>query len=265
MVLIDISEKRYTYRRKGPPLCVIIIVMNRPRYLILWIVLAVLLILVGCTVTYLFTYRHADTAAIASYTVSGDVSISTLKTGDILVTGPEPKKGLIFYPGWKIEYTAYEPLMMELAAHGFLCVIVKMPLNIPALDPDAADGIQELFPEIETWLIGGHGAGGRYASQYLGEHIDDYYGLVLLSSYCTVDISETMIYALCMYGSNDEILDRGEFEENWDNLPYDAKEVVISGGNYAGFAMYGSHRGDGEATLPQSSQIRLTATEIEHL
>lgn len=239
--------------------------MNRPRHLILWIALAILLALMICAVAYLFTYRHADSAAIASYSVTGDVSVTTLRTGDILVSGQSPTKGLIFYPGWKIEYTAYEPLMKELAAHGFLCVIVKMPFYIPILDPNAADGIQEMFPEIETWYIGGHGTGGRVASQYLEDHLDDYYGLVLLSSYCPVDISETMIYALCMYGSNDEILDLDDYERNWDNLPYDAKEVVISGGNYAGFAMYGEQRGDGEATLPKSTQIRLAATEIEHL
>lgn len=239
--------------------------MNRPRYLILWIVLATILVIAVCALAYLFTYYHADTAAISSYSVSSPVSISTLRTGDILVTGENPKKGLIFYSGWKIEYTAYEPLMMELASHGFLCVLVKTPFYIPAFDINAADGIQEMFPEVETWYIGGHGAGGMAASQYLSEHIDEYRGLVLLSSYCPVDISDSLIYALCLYGSNDEILDLEAYSNNWDNLPYDAKEVVISGGNYSGFAMYGNQRGDGAATISTAAQIRLATTEIEHL
>ena len=76
----------------------------------------------------------------------------------------EPAAGLIFYPGGEGENTAYAPLLHGLAADGVLCVLVKMPCNLAVLDMDAADGIAEKFPQIDSWYIGGHSLGGAMAA-----------------------------------------------------------------------------------------------------
>ena len=39
-------------------------------------------------------------------------------------------KGFIFYPGGKVEYTAYIPLMQALSEHGVTCVLVEMPFHL---------------------------------------------------------------------------------------------------------------------------------------
>ena len=56
--------------------------------------------------------------------------------------------GLIFYPGGKVEYTAYIPLMQSLSEKGILCVLVEMPFNLAVFDMNGADGIKEQYPEI---------------------------------------------------------------------------------------------------------------------
>jgi hypothetical protein len=39
----------------------------------------------------------------------------------------EPSSGLIFYPGGKVQYEAYAPLLEMMAENGILCVLVHMP------------------------------------------------------------------------------------------------------------------------------------------
>ena len=81
------------------------------------------------------------------------------------VFAPEsPTAGLIFYPGSKVENTAYAPLLHDLSEDGILCVLVKMPCNLAVLGMNAADGIPECFPEVTDWYIDGHSLGGAMAA-----------------------------------------------------------------------------------------------------
>ena len=91
-------------------------------------VVAVLAIaLIGCAV-YVGDYYRADVVAIDTFVKDSTVE-ETLVDGDMLVYSVEgAKTGFIFYPGGKVEYTAYEPLMRELASNGIMCVLIKMPL-----------------------------------------------------------------------------------------------------------------------------------------
>ena len=45
-------------------------------------------------------------------------------------------------------------------------------------------------------------------------------------------------------------------------MPKDIQEVVIQGGNHAGFAMYGHHEGDGVAEIDTVEQIEQTVKAI---
>jgi len=55
----------------------------------------------------------------------------------------------IFYPGGKVEHTAYVPLLRACAERGILCVLVQMPCNLAVLNVNGADGIRERFSEID--------------------------------------------------------------------------------------------------------------------
>ena len=161
-----------------------------------------------------------------------------------------------------MEYSAYQPLMAACAERGILCILVEMPFNLAVLDINAADGIQEQYPEIEKWYIGGHSLGGSMAASYLADHTDDYDGLILLGSYSTADLSETDLDVLSVYGSEDKVMNRMKYDENKSNLPNDFVEVVLEGGCHAYFGMYGAQEGDGKPTISNEEQIFLTAENI---
>lgn len=223
----------------------------------LLIILAVLIVLfVACTV-YVSDYYRAEESAFAALENTYELS------EDVLVFEPEnAHAGLIFYPGGKVEYTAYAPLMRACAEEGILCVLVKMPFNLAVLDVNAAEGITEQFPEIENWYIGGHSLGGSMAAGFLAENLSRFKGLILLGSYSTYDLSKAEISVLSLYGSEDTVLNREKYDENLTNLPNNFTEVVIEGGCHAYFGIYGTQKGDGVPKISNEEQIEYTAEAI---
>lgn len=222
----------------------------------------VLVICFAACAIYISDYYHADTEAVAAFAQDTSVDCRLLSDGVLLFQPEEAKAGFIFYPGGKVEYTAYAPLMQACAEREVLCVLIEMPFNLAVMDIDAANGIQEKFPEIENWYIGGHSLGGSMAASYLADNVGEYSGLILLGSYSTADLSGENIRALSIYGSEDAVMNREKYEENLCNLPADCSELVIEGGNHSGFAMYGEQEGDGEATIDNEEQISVCAQAI---
>lgn len=94
----------------------------------------------------------------------------------------EPTAGFIFYPGGKVEHTAYAPLMKRLSDAGVLCVLTEMPFNLAALDMNAAEGIVKAYPQVDRCHIGGHSLGGSLAASYAADHADELAGVVLLAA-----------------------------------------------------------------------------------
>jgi len=138
----------------------------------------------------------------------------------------------------------------------------NLPFNLAVFDVNAADGIQEKYPEIQDWYIGGHSLGGSMAASYLADNAEEYEGLILLGSYSTADLSDTDLDVLSVYGSEDKVMSRENYEENKLNLPDDFTEIVIDGGCHAYFGMYGAQDGDGIAAITNEEQISLTAEHI---
>lgn len=231
---------------------------------ILWTVIAILTavcLLCGACLVFLLDSHRADRDAIAAFSAVNGITPQV--HGNTLVFAPEDATvGFIFYPGAKVEYEAYIPLMEACAAEGVLCVLVEMPMNFPLICGDAAEGIPEMHTQIERWYIGGHSLGGYAASDYLAEHTDEYEGLVLLASYSSADLSETELKALTVYGSGDRIMNRERYAEGLTKLPVGYTETVIEGGCHAYFGMYVGQ--DGDVTLPVTNeeQIYVTARAI---
>ncbi|MBO5355582.1 MAG: alpha/beta hydrolase [Clostridia bacterium] len=225
-------------------------------------IIAVLALLIGVCAIYLSDYYRADEGAIAAFAPEDNISVSVLDNKSVVFEPKNATVGLIFYPGGKVEHDAYQPLMEALAREGILCVLVKMPFRLAVFDVNAANGIQEQFPQIKDWYIGGHSLGGSMAASYLADHVDQYEGLVLLGSYSTADLSGTDLKALSIYGSEDKVLNREKYDENKSNLPSGFTETVIEGGCHAYFGMYGAQDGDGTPTIANHEQISLTAEHI---
>ena len=130
------------------------------------------------------------------------------------------------------------------------------------MDVDAADGIQEKYPKIEEWYIGGHSLGGSMAASYVVDHVDEYEGLILLGSYSTAELANTDLNVISIYGSEDEVLNSEKYKKNRTNLPADFSEYVIEGGCHAYFGVYGHQEGDGTPTICNQQQIEITAQQI---
>jgi len=224
-----------------------------------WLKIGVIAVLLLCSVCwwYVSDYYHADDAAVAAMSSATDITVK--QDGNTVVFIPdEAKTGCIFYPGGKVEHTAYAPLMRRLADKGVLCVLVEMPLNLAVLDMNAADRIPEMYPQIDSWYIGGHSLGGSMAASYAAKNDSAYDGLVLLASYSTADLSSAGMNVISIYGSEDGVLNMEKYLENKANLPTAFEEHIIDGGCHAGFGSYGLQDGDGVPTITGDAQIEET-------
>lgn len=232
------------------------------KWKILFPILSVaLLVFIACGI-YLNDYYHADMTAVESFVTENPVDVRSDNAGNLVFEPENPVAGMIFYPGGKVEHTAYIPLMKALASEGILGVLVEMPFRLAVFGISAADGIRERYPEIENWYIGGHSLGGSMAASYLEKHAEDYEGLILLGSYSASDLTETDLNVLSIYGSEDRVLNREKYEESKGNVPKDFMEVVIDGGCHAYFGMYGAQEGDGTPEISNTEQIVLTVDAI---
>ena len=214
---------------------------------------------------YVNDYYHADRLALNTIEQPADGITVSRQDGQITFAPENPRAGLIFYPGGKVQYEAYAPLMEACARQGFFCVLLHMPGNLAVLDMDAAEGVPEQYPEIDAWYIGGHSLGGSMAASYLSSHTEEFEGLVLLAAYSTSDLSGSGLQVLSVYGSEDRVLNMDSYEKYRENLPADFTEVVIPGGCHAYFGCYGAQKGDGTPGITNEEQIRRTAEAIGDL
>lgn len=221
--------------------------------LALCIIAAIIIIGFGAFFIYASDYYHDKD-------VSGQNLISTEQVqvqqeSDYLAFGdPSSERALIFYPGAKVEFSAYSPLMRQLAEEGYLCIIVRMPFNFAFFDVGAATRIIAQFPDVSHWWIGGHSLGGSMAASHAARNASDFEGVLLLGSYSADDLSSTQLVVCSIYGSNDEVLNHDRLIESRALLPSGFIEHVIEGGNHAYFGNYGQQDGDGIATITPEEQ-----------
>ena len=221
-------------------------------------------IIVLITVFFVFVNidkYHTDETALAA-AVSDNIVIVTETDGKMIFEPQNAEYGLIFYPGGKVEYSSYSPLMHSLASKNILCIVTSMPFDLAVFNQNAADGIQENYPSVKHWYIGGHSLGGVMATSYVSNHIDDFDGLILLAAYPSVDISNSNLNVISIYGSNDGVLNMGKYRESLSLLPDNRKEFVIQGGCHAYFGSYGSQKGDGIPTITPTEQVQQTTDFI---
>lgn len=236
-------------------------VKTKKRLFILIIALAAVTLLSGGCLIWASDYYRADMAEIERLTSSYSVKAEQCD-GYLAFVPQDPTAGFIFYPGGKVEFSAYTPLMSALAQEGVLCILVKMPLNLAVLDVNAAEGLTDTYPQVEHWYIGGHSLGGSMAATHLENSALDYAGLILLASYSTADLSDNEIAVLSLYGSQDGVLNSEKYDKYLKNLPSTFTETVLDGGNHAYFGSYGEQSGDGIATISPDLQLALTAEAI---
>ena len=231
---------------------------KRNRILLIVVLLVALLGLAGGV--YFGTYSHASPAAAALLEGSETVKVKAVAQGWLL-DGPGNRDALVFYPGGKVEPTAYLPLLTTLSEDGVDCFLVRMPLNMAFLNANAAEDIQKAF-SYERWYLGGHSLGGAMAAVYAAKHPDGLSGLILLAAYATRPLDDGLS-VLELHGSEDRVLNRQKLDAGRQYLPASAVSEELPGGNHAQFGDYGPQRGDGEATVSREAQTRWAVERME--
>ena len=179
----------------------------------------------------------------------------------LYLDGPGDETALIFYPGAKVEYTAYLPLLSELADQGIDCFLIKMPCNLAIFGQNKAKNIMDSY-EYDHWYLSGHSLGGAMTASYASGHLESLNGLVLLAAYPTKSLKSDSFSVLSLYGSEDGVLNMEKVEEGKAYMPVDYAEVCIEGGNHAQFGNYGEQKGDHAADISREEQQAQTVEAI---
>lgn len=199
------------------------------------------------------SYKAAPEAAEC---LSGTETTSVSETDfGLFFDGPGSDSALIFYPGGKVDHTAYAPLMLEIAESGIDCFLCEMPYDLAVFGINTAEKVMENY-SYDKWYAGGHSLGGAMASVF-AKGRTDICGLVLLGAYPT---TQPDCPSLLVYGSNDGVVDRNKLEAG---LSYaNAVNAEIPGGNHAWFGCYGSQSGDNAADISHEEQWKLTTNAV---
>ena len=182
----------------------------------------ILILCVGGFGIYINDYYHAQNDALE---ILNHKNVEKVNSNLITLT-PEKKSdvGIIFYPGAKVENTAYLPLLKHLTNKGYNCYLLKMPFNM------------------------------AMASSYVSKNKDNVDGLILLGSYIYGDVLDKD--ALTIYGSLNISVKK--------KIDYKRNIVVIKGGNHANFGNYGHQKGDAKATISRKEQQNQTVKAINN-
>ena len=249
--------------------------MKKILKIIKWIPIALASVAVVFAIVFIIytsKYYRTDKETVDSIESRLDEKVNAYSDDNGMVFIPKNrdyKAVIVFYPGGKVEYTAYSGLMYELAGKGYVCLLPKMPDNLAFLRINAVDVITRGY-EARTgtakdidWYLAGHSLGGVAASLFLDETEDDYEGLILCASYPDADLSDKELRFLSIIGSEDEVVNKEAYENARTCWPEDSEEYIIEGGIHSYFGCYGIQKGDGVPAVSNQEQIAETADIIE--
>jgi len=226
----------------------------------LWLI-PIFVLSLSCVIflIYVEQYYHSDETANSA--LRSDETVTVTQTGyGWFFDGPSEDDALIFYPGGKVEETAYAPLLHHLAGKGMDVCLVRMPFRLAVFGENKAAQVIKQH-DYAHWYIGGHSLGGAIAADYAAEHGEQLSGVYMLAAYATKPLDENS-QAIIIYGSKDGVLNQGKLEKANRYLPDHSAVYVIEGGNHAQFGNYGRQDGDGNALISAEEQQRRTVELI---
>ncbi len=232
---------------------------NRRKLLILFTPPAVIIALILGFLIYSASYYHADDTALAALHSDSLVAVSETDYGWFF-DGPSKENVLVFYPGAKVEETAYASILHRLAEENMDVCLVRMPLRFAFLGINKADSVLRGY-DYRHCFIGGHSLGGAMATRYASDHGDKIDGVILLAAYAYGQLDKDM-FELVIYGTDDRIVSRNKIEDGRETATDRYIELCIEGGNHAQFGNYGAQSGDGTALITADEQQSETIRTI---
>lgn len=225
------------------------------KKIILALMAAFIIAIIAYGTYYVNDYYHADENAMKY--INGTDNVEVIKTDKgLFLDGPGNDTALIFYPGAKVEYTSYLPLLTKISEKNIDCFLVEMPFNLAIFDISAADNIMNNY-NYTHYYMSGHSLGGSIASQYL-QDTGRGDGLILFAAYPTDEIAKPV---LSIYGSEDKVLNMEKYNESKAFMK-NLTEIKIKGANHAQVGDYGIQEGDGTAKMSPAQQQEKSSKEV---
>ena len=230
------------------------------------VLIAALLLLVSGFVIWANGASPATDTALNALTSNSQVTVDTQNNWVAFypADGSMPDTGFVFYPGGKVDYRAYAPILSLLAEQGYFVAVVPVPLNLAFFDINAAAQVEAAYPDIQNWFVGGHSLGGVAAYSYAANN-PEIRGVVFWASYPADDsLKVNNISAVSIFGTRDGLATSDKLDASRALLLPDTKFVPIEGGNHAQFGSYGPQAGDNEATIsPEEQWNQAVAATVE--
>jgi hypothetical protein len=154
-----------------------------------------------------------------------------------------PTTGLVLVPGARVDARAYAHVLRPLVEAGYFVAVLKEPLGFSVLDPDHAETVLAVHPEISYWALAGHSLGGVTAARTADTN-EQVNGLVLFGSYPAGRIERTDLKVTAVFGSNDGLVAPSEIEAAKVDLPGSTAYVEVPGAAHSWFGDYGDQPGD---------------------
>jgi len=231
----------------------------------LLVVPAVLVVAVIGFVIWGLTPLGPEPDALAALQSDSMVTVELTDEGWVFTpASSEATRGLVFYPGGRVDVRSYAPYARAVAEQGFVVVMSPMPLSLAVLDANAADRAIERHPEITSWALSGHSLGGAMIAQYAAENLDTVDGLVLLAAYPpdTANLAQSGLTVTSLVGTQDTVIDRATLLAARPRLPSETSHLDITGGNHAQFGDYGDQPGDtAEPDMSAAEQQAIAVNE----
>ncbi len=167
--------------------------------------------------------------------------------------------GILYFPGARVNPYSYLYPLSEVAASGTTVVIMDPLMNMAVFDGRSLEELALAAPNITHWVLSGHSLGGVRACMLADDPA--VIGLVLMGSYCAMDVSSLEIPVLQVLASNDGLIDAEAVAASSTLVPNSTHIITLEGANHASFGTYGSQPGDGIATLTRA-EVRDALTAV---
>lgn len=233
-----------------------------------WLIFALVFVFISLAISVgaflLWVANPAQPGTVAQTALTSSDTVQVIQADRTITFDPlgeQSEVGFVFYPGALVDPRAYAPILRPLAEAGYLVITAYMPLNLAIFDIQAADRLRAAFPEVESWVIGGHSMGGAMASRYALE-AGDVAGLALIASFPFGDLSGLSLPAVSIYGDADGLASVTTIDNSRASLPDETVFVELEGANHAQFGDYGAQNGDLAASMPAEDQQAQTVDAL---